>query len=534
MRNYKYNIVLSVWLAVLLFAGCADNEGCLPQGSNGIPSGAPEVTAYVRLSLFPGGKAQARSTGNDTVHGTDGENKITSLTVFLIGTDGNGEEDWSNVQYGWFTGLALSETSGEASGSTAGNTSGSSSGISYTARVKTKAGRKKIYVGANLTPNQVTAFVHNNSDGKGLYASLATGYAELVSELAAPTKDGIVMFGQGSGTIEVTDGNGQSEETALSGGEIELTRVVAKVLLTCDVQSSGNSEYVNLSDNTAGWIKRTDVRYQLQTLNRKLYLVKQPGNADPNYKLSDYIRKIDGNNYEACENVADEFIRTTDHSGAITDFPGVAEAYSADKLPGTATATPYTGGLYCPENTTTADDYTFTDAEKRTIPLTVTTYMVVAVKYIPKKITTESGEQALSSPDDITALLPEVTQSTTGLNGKTHAAGTYFSKDMKTFYSYEGMQKAITQSDGTLTDKDFMAYEGGTGYFYTYIDGEQPTDGSKGLIFSSASGLLRNRYYILRVTEMGIPAPMPVELIKVNTRVLDWVAGGQGTITVKP
>lgn len=54
---------------------------------------------------------------------------------------------------------------------------------------------------------------------------------------------------------------------------------------------------------------------------------------------------------------------------------------------------------------------------------------------------------------------------------------------------------------GTLKRTDFTAYEGGIGYYYTYIDGTSATDDT--IAFSADSGILRNRYYLLRITRFS-------------------------------
>ena len=85
---------------------------------------------------------------------------------------------------------------------------------------------------------------------------------------------------------------------------------------------------------------------------------------------------------------------------------------------------------------------------------------------------------------------------------------------------------------GTLKRTDFTAYEGGIGYYYTYIDGTIATDGT--IAFSTDSGILRNRYYLLRITRFSLPSAALPQPMRATMKVTDWVTSSGNTIIVRP
>lgn len=155
------------------------------------------------------------------------------------------------------------------------------------------------------------------------------------------------------------------------------------------------------------------------------------------------------------------------------------------------------------------------------------THLLVAAKFVPKQIITGAGiTQTLTSPADAATYLPATT---TPAEAETHAAGTYFTNGSD-YYSYAGMKAAI--GAGTLKRTDFTAYEGGIGYYYTYIDGTIATDGT--IAFSTDSGILRNRYYLLRITRFSLPSAALPQPMRATMKVTDWVTSSGNTIIVRP
>lgn len=82
----------------------------------------------------------------------------------------------------------------------------------------------------------------------------------------------------GKAGTSVTVSAGTDVNVDLTASPITLERVVAKVLLVCDTYTDDGGAYVRMSGNAArpsadpGWIRLSDVRYALNTVNRKVYL----------------------------------------------------------------------------------------------------------------------------------------------------------------------------------------------------------------------------------------------------------------------
>ena len=317
------------------------------------------------------------------------------------------------------------------------------------------------------------------------------------------------------------------------------------MLLVCDTYTDDGGAYVRMSDNAArpaddpGWIRLSEVRYALNTVNRKVYLNAPSDGKDPNYEVDPYVAKDGGGNYVSAPDVPEQqFAYCT--LGSVWAEGSAPEAYDAPRYNATTTVTStsgaYTGGLYCPENTTAtstasleggldlAGTLSSTQAE---IPRLVATHLLVAAKFVPKQIITGAGTtQTLTSPADAATYLPATT---TPAEAETHAAGTYFTNGSD-YYSYAGMKAAI--GAGTLKRTDFTAYEGGIGYYYTYIDGATAADGT--IAFSAASGILRNRYYLLRITRFSLPSAALPQPMRATMKVTDWVTSSGNTIIVRP
>ena len=281
------------------------------------------------------------------------------------------------------------------------------------------------------------------------------------------------------------------------------------------------------------------MRYALNTVNRKVYLNAPPDGKDPNHEVDPYVVKDDGGNYVSAPDVAEQ--QFVYHTLGSVWAEGIApEAYEEVKFNATKATPPesgaYTGGLYCPENTTATStsslagglDLTGTlNSTQAEIPRLVTTHLLVAAKFVPKQIIIGAGTtQTLTSLADAATCLPATT---TPVDAEAHAAGTYFTNGSD-YYSYAGMKAAI--GAGTLKRTDFTAYEGGIGYYYTYIDGTSATDGT--IAFSADSGILRNRYYLLRITRFSLPSAALPQPMRATMKVTDWVTSSGNQIIVRP
>ena len=426
MHNCKGSIFILFFrfLLCLLACGCSDDTD-MP----GTPAGTDRVTACVRFSVrVAGASTRAAVSAGEAV-----EEKISSVAVFLVSVDGSGNEDWNDVQYE----VVYGATSGATD--------------VYQARIPTAPGRKKVYVGANLLPGQVHA-ICGQAGGLGLYTAAGDGYDEVIGQFARQA-EGIAMTGKAADAVTVSAGTDVNID--LTASPVALERLVAKVLLVCDTYTDDGGAYVRMSDYAArpadapGWIRLSEVRYALNTVNRKVYLNAPSDGKDPNYEVDPYVVKDGGGNYVSA--------------------PDVPEQQFAYRTLGSVWAEGSAPELYCPENTTATStaslegglDLTGTlSSTQAEIPRLVATHLLVAAKFVPKQIITGAGTtQTLTSPVDAATYLPATT---TPAEAEAHAAGTYFTNGSD-YYSYAGMKAAI--GAGTLKRTDFTAYEGVIGYY---------------------------------------------------------------------
>lgn len=495
-------VLTSLWLT-----GCTDSDAEYIDVSESVQP----VTVYVRFGVQVAGSRDTRSVpvGDNNAK----EDLLTSVTLFLISLKDDGiTEDWTQVQHVTIYG---SQTSN-----------------GYFSRIETLPGKKHVYVGANLSLEQINA-ISQSSDGKGLYNGNGIGYEHLISEFV--TDDGIVMTGKRTGDITIQDKQTTTADSPLYIGEVELKRVVSKVLMVCDTYTG--STYVKLTagqtarpTSDPGWIKLEDVRFSLNSTNRQVYLLKPEDAKDPNYEIPPYVTRDAGGNYQYTTAGKSAFDVCT--PAEVWSVGMQPLAYDAAKMNVDGT-TDYTEGFYCLENTVTTAPLSggpaWNTASGNVLARLVTTHILVAAKFTPSTVIDGSGStQSLTSPDDAPTRLP----ATTAADGEVHIAGTYFTRDGKKIYSYDGMIKAIADSNGKLTRDAFSTFEGGIGYYYTYIGGSADANGTLG--FAAASGINRNDYCLVHITNFSVPSAQLSQPMRATMKVVDWEIKQSGSITVRP
>lgn len=133
-----------------------------------------------------------------------------------------------------------------------------------------------------------------------MYTAAGDGYDEVIGQFARQA-EGIAMTGKAADAVTVSAGTDVNID--LTASPVALERVVAKVLLVCDTYTDDGGAYVRMSDNAArpaddpGWICLSEVRYALNTVNRKVYLNAPSDGKDPNYEVDPYVAKDGGGNY---------------------------------------------------------------------------------------------------------------------------------------------------------------------------------------------------------------------------------------------
>lgn len=553
MRSRKAIWTLAGYLAgaVLLWSSCTDD---IQPGTDGSEE-ATRIFASISVQQ-PGGKAASTRGVLDPDDDeyelgiTEAEHQINTLTLVMMQVGEDGTETFEASQT-----LSVSETDKNESS------------YELTFDLTGRTGTKRFYVGANLQQAHIGAFgtqdrVFNAGEG-------ATGHnivGGLMTISHEPKGNGkgsnIVMTGI------VTDSNGERNITLPdnpTGNEIQLqiknpvklTRTVAKVLLTCQPKE-GDETYVkvvdindkdkNTTDNT-GWIQFAYVNYMLNVLNRKTYLdYREEGNGtasyltDPNYEISDLIENREdkgGYGLKDLNAYRQEFLYY-DTQQMVEMLNGdvqsetepcttrKATVYDESKVDKNKPEAHYTEGLYCPENMVYNDLPIISTENLASVNRFVSTRIMVGAKYTPKKIytTDEKGkltEETASTEDEAKKLLDNA-------NGTGYLSGTFW-QDNKTkqYYTLSGMKKKLEEDSNT----EFNRYDGGWGYYYTYVD-QEANDATEGDKTITRWGVKRNHYYIIKVDKIIAPgSAFPGnEVMRIHSELVDWKDKGGSNIDI--
>lgn len=406
--------------------------------------------------------------------------------------------------------------------------------------------------GHNIVGNLMEINHNENGDGEGSNILMA----------------GIVKSNSGDRDIVIPtgDGNEDTDEKITIDTSADLVRTVAKVLLTCVPSSEDGDTYVevidakdnagNTTDNT-GWIKMADVNYMLNVLNRKTYLDYRidPDDKnyliDPNHAMSEMISLREEEGGYGITNL-DEYQRnylfydTQDmvemlntsvptYKGGERCIVRSATQYDADKMEVDETTNMgnenhYTEGLYCTENTVYKDMTFANEADFQSAIRYVTTRVMVGAKYTPKVIW-DGGEEPITTQteEEAQGILDKVEDVDNPLEPVTYPAGTFWRDSQGNYYSLAGMKKKLQED----SDTEFSRYDGGWGYYYTYID----ENAQNGAINQDQTrwGIKRNHYYILKVDKIIAPgSPFPGnETMRIHSELVDWVDKGSSEVEIK-
>ena len=440
-------------------------------------------------------------------------------------------------------------------------------------------GTKHFYILANADPKQhIAAFwakdrifdAGEDESGHNIVGSLMDVDHEDDGKGSNILMAGIVKSNSGDRDIVIPTGDGNEEtvEKITIDTPINLVRTVAKVLLTC-VPKSDAEEYVKVIDakdaetnperdgENTGWIKLAEVNYMLNVLNRKTYLdyredTKDDGYLiDPNYEMSNWIEKRTNDN-ETTYGIKDldayqkEFLYYDTQAMVEmlnTSIPTyqrgepcmvrTATLYNKNRIgKENATSDHYTEGLYCTENTVYNDMRFDKDADFQSAIRYVTTRVMVGAKYTPKVIwnggdkpkTAQTEKEAQGILDD------KVEDVDNPLEPVTYPEGTFWRDSEGNYYSRAGMIKKLQDAPET----EFSRYDGGWGYYYTYID-ENAQNGAISKDTQTRWGIKRNHYYILKVDKIIAPgSPFPGnETMRIHSELVDWVNKGGSEVEIK-
>lgn len=494
---------------------------------------------------------------------TDAENQINSLTLIMMRIDASGNEVFEASK----TIPSPEDTDND------GNYD-----VEFQLETNDR-GVKHFYLGANLCENHLASFrtqdkvfdAGEEDSGHNIVGALMNVKHSQDDELVGNIGEGsnIVMTAPilVENRQDITIPSGSTEETITIDNPVKLTRTVAKVLLTC-VPKSDAEEYVNVIDakdaetnpeggdgENTGWIKFADVNYMLNVLNRKTYLnyrIKDDNLIDPNYAMGELISlREEGGGYgitdleayqreflyydtQAMVEMLNKDVQVREGKTPEACTSRIAIKYDKYRI-GKEYATSsdhYTEGLYCTENTV-HNDMTFdNEADFQSAIRYVTTRVMVGAKYTPKVIW-DGGKEPITNEteEDAQGILDEVTDDENPLESVTYLAGTFWRDSEGNYYSLEGMKMKLQEAPKT----EFSRYDGGWGYYYTYIDGDANGEGTIDYANQTRWGIKRNHYYILKVDKIIAPgSPFPGnETMRIHSELVDWVDKGGSEVEIK-
>lgn len=579
-RRWLFGLAGLLGLALALSA-CSDDVEALADGTADEAGTPVAIAVHLRVQR-PGAQTRANGSGyaaddplapvgdEYTLGFTEAEMAVHSLTLVMMRVRTDGTEEFERSR----TIQSPTDTDNDDV-------------YDATFELTGYSGTKRFYLLANAKPAHIGAFTTagrvfdagmeeegHNIVGKLMNVNSNTGAgSHILMTAAITTTDGGRDITLAGPTVDA----GKDRIDIKIANPVRLTRAVAKVLLTCHTKG----DYVN--SDAGGWIRLEDVRYILNVLNRKTYMDYRTEETvdgtkyllDPNYVMSDWIaERPEGGGYglKDLEAYQREFLYY-DTQGmvnllntAVQGYEGItvhpctsrkATRYDKNRL-GADAANHYTEGLYCPENMVHWGLKKMTNAEFLSANRFVTTRVMVGAKYTPRKIwivdaNGDLKEETTANEDEahdlLNAGLPDGSGGTNaGENpgyDDNYLPDTFWRCDESgdydgQYFTYEAMMKVIADSKKTV---DFNRYDGGWGYYYTYIDKEANAaanaaeQGGQDAIASIPHerwGVKRNHYYILNVEKIEGPgsAYPGNEMMRIHSRLLDWVDKGVSDVEV--
>lgn len=539
MKLHCLYIIMCI-LSLLSLAGCSEDAVLL--------NGQTNVSGKTLLTLnfsIEGEDAASRAVDDDAPEhpAAAWENNIVTLQVFIKHADNT----WEEPIYLWDI-----------------------TGSPYTIELNDlDLTETTVYVGANLTMEQTQAFIRQKTDGSAY--TFSTNAFDLVTDFSPYStvdtdltgRRHIAMFCTEGIKPKVTETSEDEEATPIeyTTGPFNLKRLVAKILVTCKTDGNG---YVPVSNKNAesfeGWIRQSDVKYLVNGLNRKTFIMQQINSEVSEAQA--YANVVDPNNELSVTNANNDDFYFQPIEGEYDSL------YLRATLPfAEAELSSYTEGIYCPENTFALDETITLEGQQAQI-----THVCVAAKFTPRNLQVEYdlfnyvAEQQDIEPDikeDIEELRPSNIDEVVTVECPSEAVarqlllsslqrannrngfpeGTYFyHNEEKAFYTYGAMGRDGVSMDDIDTNPgvfgDFVPYVGGWGYYYTYVDNREdyeltPNDRDE---FYRHGQVERNRYYILNITGFSRPGSSVTNpnYIMVHTYSFPWKNGGSGEITLNP
>lgn len=441
----------------------------------------------------------------------------------------------------------------------------------------------EMWLGANLSREQANAFMTDDGDTDGIYTLQST--TDWAGELAPMYSDftgrgDIAMFCKESCTTKPVT-TSQDDEYSIS---FRLKRLVAKVLVACKANPEG---YANIptTNGLEGWIKRSDVLYTLNGVNRSTYIMQrvQSGTSydanvtDPNPNLAIYANLYDADNET-------QYLNSINRDFYYHDVPYLmlnAGLYREAVL--AVDNANYTDGIYCPENTFNAVGGSPAEDILKSNPSAwgMVTSVSIKAKFTPRTLNVEGGlfDYILShnaadltqsvkeavrtlksevksefqiSEDEVYSVncqteevakaflkyslvynnfLTNEIQANNGFPDETY----FYHSENNGYYTYGAAKIRYGAADNTTQLGNYQPYYDGWGFYYTYIDNRLDSSKNGNFTFYRHGQVERNRYYILTINSFSSPGSSvgDANYVEVNTNVLPWKNGGKGEITLE-
>lgn len=544
--------------------GCAaDNFSAEVEEEEVVPG---DLVVSINVNLDGNGSSRSRAEADEVrIPGTADENRLLHGHLFLqnLKDDGNPVEGQM-----YYVKVSLNE----------GKNTFKLKNIDF--------GKKRIYIAANLSDEQASHFAtkanteYDIPNQKGDNLTDQKEY-NLTEEFARETD--IAMFCTKEQQLDFKE-----NKLYKLTDPFTLKRLVAKVHVTATTDASG---YCTLAGPMAGigWIRLKNVKYLINGLNTKSYLMQKYNTEDPNFSIENNIDVSDKNiNPVNCE---DFYFNSIKSISTFESYFAQAEEYDASRIPtsnNNSVGNPYKKGLYCPENTfalPTGEQTrkAFYDYKSDAWPMV--THVIVSAKFTPKKIVVErslaewvqsSGnisispeirseiksniEQAsdlndsfkslctieCSSEDVAKAVLKSSLKMAGYLKEDDNSQGlpdeTYFwndSKDLPMVFTYGAAKIFSNASTNTEQFDQFATVPDGVGYYYIYLDNTNSTTGDGTISYDRKdpknSIVERNAYYLVNIKSISGPgdATMKGDNILVNTVKTGWKVGGKAEVVLE-
>ena len=538
--------------------GCAaDNFSADVEEEEVVPG---DLVVSINVNLDGNGSSRSRAEADEVrIPGTDVENKLSHGHLFLQNLD----DDGNPVMY--YVKVSLNE----------GENTFKLKNIDF--------GRKRVYIAANLSDEQARHFA--TTANAEYVISKQNGY-NLTEEYARAT--GIAMFCTEGQILDFIENKLYVFEEPFT-----LKRLVAKVHVTATTSNTNGIEYCTLAGSMAGigWIRLENVKYLINGLNTKSYLMQKYNNntpEDPNFNIENNIQVKDNNINPV--NYQDFYFNSIKSISTFESYFAKAEKYDASRIPTSndnSVDNPYTEGLYCPENTFAlpAGEILTAFNGYKSDAWPMVTHVIVSAKFTPKKIVVEkelaswiqeSGNISISeairmeitnkinaadnlndnfkslctiecsSEDVAKAVLLSSLKRAGYLKEDENSQGlpdeTYFwndSENLPMVFTY-GAAKIFSRVSTNAEQFDqFATVPDGVGYYYIYLDNTNSTTGDGTASYDRKdpkySIVERNAYYLVNIKSISGPgdATMKGDNILVNTVKTGWKVGGNAVVDLE-